>query len=69
MLLHVGGGLVGQHDAAERRGDRLLIGFAAETENLEKEARRKLETKRPFIKTIRGVGYQFLKSPQDEAAE
>src|SRR5580658_8624879 len=29
----------------KRRGDRLLIGFAAETENLEHEARRKLETK------------------------
>jgi phosphopantothenoylcysteine decarboxylase/phosphopantothenate--cysteine ligase len=29
----------------KRRGDRLLIGFAAETENLEREARRKLETK------------------------
>jgi phosphopantothenoylcysteine decarboxylase/phosphopantothenate--cysteine ligase len=28
-----------------KRGDRLLIGFAAETENLEAEARRKLETK------------------------
>ncbi len=27
------------------RGDRLLIGFAAETQNLEREARRKLETK------------------------
>jgi DNA-binding response OmpR family regulator len=31
--------------------------------------RRKLETKRPFIKTIRSVGYQFLRSPQDEAPE
>lgn len=28
-----------------KKGDRLLIGFAAETENLEREARRKLETK------------------------
>jgi len=27
------------------KGDRLLVGFAAETENLEREARRKLETK------------------------
>jgi len=30
---------------------------------------RKLETKRPFIKTIRSVGYQFLPSPQAEAPE
>jgi two-component system response regulator CpxR len=29
--------------------------------------RRKLETKRPLIKTIRSVGYQFLLSPHDEA--
>lgn len=32
-------------ELGRRRGDRLLIGFAAETENLEHEARRKLETK------------------------
>jgi phosphopantothenoylcysteine decarboxylase / phosphopantothenate---cysteine ligase len=32
-------------ELGSRRGDRLLIGFAAETENLEREARRKLETK------------------------
>ncbi len=32
-------------ELGQRRGDRLLIGFAAETENLEREARRKLETK------------------------
>ncbi len=28
-----------------KKGDRLLIGFAAETQNLAQEARRKLETK------------------------
>lgn len=32
-------------EIGRKRGDRLLIGFAAETENLEMEARRKLETK------------------------
>ena len=32
-------------ELGRKRGDRLLIGFAAETENLETEARRKLETK------------------------
>ena len=32
-------------ELGRKRGDRLLIGFAAETENLEQEARRKLETK------------------------
>lgn len=32
-------------ELGRRRGDRLLIGFAAETENLEQEARRKLESK------------------------
>ncbi len=32
-------------ELGRKRGDRLLIGFAAETENLEREARRKLETK------------------------
>jgi phosphopantothenoylcysteine decarboxylase/phosphopantothenate--cysteine ligase len=32
-------------EAGQRKGDRLLIGFAAETENLVAEARRKLESK------------------------
>jgi phosphopantothenoylcysteine decarboxylase/phosphopantothenate--cysteine ligase len=32
-------------EVGTRKGDRLLIGFAAETENLLREARRKLETK------------------------
>jgi phosphopantothenoylcysteine decarboxylase / phosphopantothenate---cysteine ligase len=32
-------------ELGRKRGDRLLIGFAAETQNLEQEARRKLQTK------------------------
>ncbi len=32
-------------ELGRQKGDRLLIGFAAETQNLEREARRKLETK------------------------
>ncbi len=32
-------------ELGHKKGNRLLIGFAAETENLEQEARRKLETK------------------------
>ncbi len=32
-------------ELGRKKGDRLLIGFAAETQNLESEARRKLETK------------------------
>lgn len=32
-------------ELGRKKGERLLIGFAAETENLEEEARRKLETK------------------------
>jgi phosphopantothenoylcysteine decarboxylase/phosphopantothenate--cysteine ligase len=32
-------------ELGRKRGDRLLIGFAAETQNLEQEARRKVETK------------------------
>lgn len=30
--------------------------------------RKKLETGRTLIKTVRGVGYQFLRSPEDESA-
>ena len=32
-------------ELGQKRGDRLLIGFAAETENLQSEAKRKLQTK------------------------
>ena len=32
-------------ELGRKKGDRLLIGFAAETENLQQEARRKLESK------------------------
>ncbi|HLI82918.1 MAG TPA: bifunctional phosphopantothenoylcysteine decarboxylase/phosphopantothenate--cysteine ligase CoaBC [Bryobacteraceae bacterium] len=32
-------------ELGRKKGDRLLVGFAAETENLEQEARRKLESK------------------------
>jgi phosphopantothenoylcysteine decarboxylase/phosphopantothenate--cysteine ligase len=32
-------------EVGRKKGDRLLIGFAAETEHLTQEARRKLETK------------------------
>ena len=32
-------------EVGRKKGDRLLIGFAAETQNLAQEARRKLETK------------------------
>ena len=39
----VGGAILAE--LGRRRGDRLLIGFAAETENLIDEARRKLESK------------------------
>jgi DNA-binding response OmpR family regulator len=30
--------------------------------------RRKLETERPLIKTVRGVGYLFKRTPEDEVA-
>ncbi len=32
-------------ELGRKKGDRLLVGFAAETENLQQEARRKLEAK------------------------
>jgi phosphopantothenoylcysteine decarboxylase/phosphopantothenate--cysteine ligase len=32
-------------ELGRKKGDRLLIGFAAETQNLQQEARRKLESK------------------------
>jgi phosphopantothenoylcysteine decarboxylase/phosphopantothenate--cysteine ligase len=44
-------------ELGQKRGDRLLIGFAAETENLEREARRKLETKNCDMVVANLVGH------------
>ena len=57
-------------ELGKRRGDRLLIGFAAETENLEREARRKMETKNcdMVVANLVGQGETGFESDSNEVA-
>lgn len=57
-------------ELGRNKQDRLLIGFAAETENLEREARRKLETKNCDMVVANLVGGSDLgfESDQNEVA-
>ncbi len=55
-------------EIGRKKGDRLLIGFAAETENLEPEARRKLETKNcdMVVANLVGVDGSGFESERNE---
>ena len=57
-------------ELGRKKGDRLLIGFAAETENLEREARRKLETKNcdMIVANLVGGDDTGFESDQNEVA-
>jgi two-component system response regulator CpxR len=69
LLMRAAGRVLSRDDLMENLYNRQATAFDRSIDMHVSHIRRKLETKRPFIKTIRGVGYQFLKSPQDEAAE
>jgi phosphopantothenoylcysteine decarboxylase/phosphopantothenate--cysteine ligase len=53
-------------EAGRKKGDRLLVGFAAETENLVEEARRKLETKNCDMVVANLVSQQGIGFESDE---
>jgi phosphopantothenoylcysteine decarboxylase/phosphopantothenate--cysteine ligase len=53
-------------ELGQRKGDRLLIGFAAETENLVEEARRKLESKNCDMVVANLVGQEGTGFESDE---
>lgn len=55
-------------EVAQRKGDRLLIGFAAETENLLSEARRKLQSKNCDMVVANLVGREGSGFEADENA-
>jgi len=54
------------HELGRKKGDRLLIGFAAETEDLEAEARRKLESKNCDMIVANKVGVPGTGFESDE---
>jgi phosphopantothenoylcysteine decarboxylase/phosphopantothenate--cysteine ligase len=55
-------------ELGRKKGDRLLIGFAAETENLRQEARRKLESKNcdMVVGNLVGVAGAGFESDENE---
>jgi len=53
-------------ELGRKKGDRLLIGFAAETENLRQEAKRKLETKNCDMIVANLVGRQDIGFESDD---
>ncbi len=55
-------------ELGRKKGDRLLIGFAAETQNLQQEARRKLESKNcdMVVGNLVGAGDSGFESDQNE---
>ena len=53
-------------ELGQKKGDRLLIGFAAETENLVEEARRKLESKNCDMVVANLVGQEGTGFESDE---
>jgi two-component system response regulator CpxR len=68
LLMRAAGRVLSRDDLMENLYNRKSTPFDRSIDMHISHIRRKLETTRPFIKTIRGVGYQFLRSPDDEAA-
>jgi two-component system, OmpR family, response regulator CpxR len=62
ILMRAAGRVLSRDDLMENLYNRKATPFDRSIDMHISHIRRKLETKRPFIKTIRSVGYQFLKS-------
>jgi two-component system response regulator CpxR len=69
ILMRAAGRVLSRDDLMENLYNRKATSFDRSIDMHISHIRRKLETQRPFIKTIRSVGYQFLRSPHDEVPE
>jgi two-component system response regulator CpxR len=67
LLMRAAGRVVSRDDLMENLYNRPATAFDRSIDMHISHLRRKLEASRPLIKTIRGVGYQFLRGPRDEA--
>jgi two-component system response regulator CpxR len=67
ILMRAAGRVLSRDDLMENLYSRKATPYDRSIDMHISHIRRKLETVRPFIKTIRSVGYQFLRSPDDEA--
>jgi two-component system response regulator CpxR len=69
LLMRSAGQVVSRDDLMERLYNRKATAFDRSADMHVSHLRKKLETGRPIIKTIRGVGYQFCRTPEEQAEE
>ncbi|HZT29342.1 MAG TPA: response regulator transcription factor [Bryobacteraceae bacterium] len=67
LLMQGAGRVVSRDNLMESLYNRKATPFDRSIDMHVSHLRRKLEASRPLIKTIRGMGYQFLRAPGDEA--
>jgi two-component system response regulator CpxR len=68
MLMRAAGRVLSRDSLMEALYNRKTTPFDRSIDMHISHLRKKLELDRPMIKTIRGVGYQFLRTPDEEAA-
>jgi two-component system response regulator CpxR len=64
-LMNAAGRVLSRDDLMERLYQRKATPFDRSIDMHVSHLRRKLETNRPLIKTVRGVGYQFCRNSED----
>jgi len=69
LLMRSAGKVVSRDDLMEHLYNRKATPFDRSADMHVSHLRRKLETAQPLIKTIRGVGYQFLRTAEESADE
>jgi two-component system response regulator CpxR len=69
MLMRAAGRVLSRDDLMENLYNRQATSFDRSIDMHISHLRRKLETHREIIKTVRGAGYQFLREGSDEARE
>src|SRR5437868_6610604 len=69
MLMRSAGRVLSRDALMENMYNRKATPFDRSIDMHVSHLRRKLETGHPLIKTIRGVGYQFTRTPEEEAVE
>jgi two-component system response regulator CpxR len=66
-LMRGAGRVLSRDDLMESLYNRKATPFDRSIDMHISHIRRKLEMQRPFIKTIRSIGYQFMRGPEDQA--
>jgi two-component system response regulator CpxR len=65
MLMRAAGRVLSRDDLMENMYNRKATPFDRSIDMHISHLRKKLETSRPLIKTVRGVGYQFCRTPEE----